>query len=113
MIEKTLIKYLSSSLSVPVSAEIPKKTEDNYVVVEKTGSGKANHIKEATFAIQSYAPTMLDAAELNELVKMALEDITKETNITRAELDGDYNFTNPNTRQYRYQAVYTITYMED
>lgn len=112
MIERTLIDYLNSALDVPVSAEVPKDPEESYVIVEKTGSAKVNHIKEATFAIQSYAPTMYDAAVLNELVKVAMEDIILETNITKAELDGDYNFTNPNTRQYRYQAVYTITYME-
>ena len=36
----------------------------------------------------------------------------KETNVFRCELNGDYNFTDTETKRYRYQAVFDLTYKE-
>jgi hypothetical protein len=47
---------------------------------------------------------------LNESVKSAMEGFAQLANVTRVELDTDYNFTNTTTKQYRWQAVYNITH---
>lgn len=49
--------------------ETPETMPETYVLIEKTGSGMNNHIKSATFAIQSYASSLYEAASLNEIVK--------------------------------------------
>lgn len=117
MIEEIVLNYLKaelSSLNVPVYMEAPKKNSnpysDPFVVIEKTGSEMTNWIFHATLAIQSYAPTLFEAASLNEKVKSAMFGILKLPEITKAELNGDYNYTNPTTKQPRYQAVFELTH---
>jgi hypothetical protein len=80
------------------------------VILEKTGSSRENYIKRSTFAIQSYAPSMLKAAELNETVKDLMDDIVALDEIVRSEINTDYNYTDTTKKQYRYQAVYDITH---
>lgn len=110
MIEKTILDYLSKTLNVPAYMETPLKAPDSYVLIEKTGSSETNHIKEATFAIQSIAPSLYKAAELNELVKTAMDGSITLAEIARAKCNSDYNFTDTSTKTYRYQAVYDVTH---
>ena len=65
-------------------------------------------IKSATFAIQSYADSMFEAASLNEVVKEKMLDIIGEKEITKVSLNSDYNFTDTATKKYRYQAVFDL-----
>lgn len=111
MIEKIVLDYLKSVLNVPVVMEKPTSTEINeFVLLEKTGSGLVNHINEATFAIQSWSTSMYGAAELNEDVKEAMLQLPDVADISRAELNSDYNYTDTTTKSYRYQAVFDLVY---
>lgn len=113
MIEKTLLDYLADRLTVPVRMETPEKPPKSYVVIQKTGSRRENRVDAATFAIQSIAPSLYAAAQLNVKVKEAMEEMEDSVaGIFRVELNGDYNFTNTATKERRYQAVYNITYKE-
>lgn len=108
MIEKKLIEYLN--ISVPVYAEVPESSSGKFVVIEKTGATFENRIDTATVVVQSYAGSLLEAAELNEEVKTAMFDLIAHDDITDVTLNSDYNFTDTATKKYRYQAVYQITY---
>ena len=110
MIEKILRDYLRSKLSVPVEMEEEADLPEKYVLVEKTGSSMTNYIRHATIAIQSYAGSLYEAAELNEEVKAAMDEIIVLDEITRSELNSDYNYTDTATKRYRYQAVYDLTH---
>lgn len=110
MIEKVVLEYLTGRLSVPIWMEEPEEPPDSYVLIEKTGGGSDGPLKTATLAIQSYAETLELAAELNETMKNAMEDIADQNPISRAKLNTDYNYTDPNTKRYRYQAVYDFIY---
>lgn len=110
MIETTVLDYLSSVLPEPCSLEVPERPPARFVLLEKTDSSRKNFINTATFALQSYAPSLFEAAELNERVKAAMDDLILLPDIFSAKLDSDYNFTDTATKQYRYQAVYNITY---
>ena len=110
MIEYTVLKYLSDHLDVPCHMMRPECAPDKYVLIEKTGGSKENHISESTFAFQSYAPTLLEAAELNEQVKAVAEELIHCDGITKSEYQTDYNFTNTASKQPRYQAVFDITH---
>lgn len=113
MIEKIVLDYLSEALTIPVSMEVPKQpTPPKYVVIEKTGSSKINHVPTANIAVQSCATSLYDAAMLNEQVKAEMENIVELAEIGACRLDTDYNFTDTSTKTYRYQAVFRITYME-
>lgn len=110
MIEKIILDYLSAALDVPVCMEIPQELPEKFVAVEKLGSGRSNRLYTATFAFQSNAPSLYEAACLNELVKTAMDAAIQLKEIARARLNSDYNFTDAEKKQYRYQAVYEITH---
>lgn len=111
MIEKIILDYLTESLSVPCLMEEPTgMTGEELIVIEKTGSSVSNRIYTATVAIQSYAPSMYEAATLNEQVKAAMDNIVTLPEIARCELNSDYNFTDTGMKFYRYQAVFQITH---
>lgn len=110
MIERIVFEYLQLNIDVPVYLEVPKNPPDVFVVIEKTGSGNTNHIKSATIAIQSYASSMTGAIELNETVKNIMLGIVSEQEIGNCYLNSDYNFTDVETKRYRYQAVFDIVH---
>ena len=112
MIEATLIGYLSgkTSAGANVFAEIPADQPEKYIVIEKTGSSTENRITTATVAVKSYASSMLDAASLNEEVKAIMDQTPELIDISSCKLNSDYNFTDPTSKQYRYQAVFQITH---
>ena len=113
MIETIILHVLASRLTVSVYMEAPENKPESYVVLEKTGSQRINRIESATFAVQSIAPSLYEAASLNEEVKAVMDQLPElAEEIFRAELDSDYNFTDIETKERRYQAVYIITYKE-
>lgn len=107
MIETTLLNYLSRKLSVPVKMEKPERPFGKMVFLERTG-GSGWFLKESTFAIQSYADSMYDAAELNEQVIEAMQSMDELDEIRSVDLNSTYNFTDTVTKNYRYQAVFDI-----
>ncbi len=109
MIFAELIQFLNDNLDVNAYAESPEELTD-YVLVEQTGSSRNNHITTTTFAIQSYGTSLLDAMTLNGEVEMAMSDFAQLNRVARVELETDYNFTNTETKQYRWQAVYNVTH---
>ena len=112
MIELIVLNYLKSVMDEPVVMTEPSNPSPDdpktYVLVMKTGSGITNHIKEATMAIQSYAPTVYEAAVLNEKVKEAMEQIITLDDVTSCKLNSDYIYNRESTKQPRYQAVFDI-----
>ncbi len=110
MIEKIVYDYLSSQLDVPVYMEEPSKKPESYVIIEKTGTSSKNYIYEATMAVQSYASSLFSAAELNSQVIQAMNQIIQLNEICRANLNSDYNFTDPTTKRYRYQAIFDLVH---
>lgn len=108
MIEKTIYDYMTEELSVPCYMMRPERVQDEYVLIEKTGGSETNHVKRSTFAFQSYAPTLLRAAEINEEVKALAADLVTLPEVYGSRYSSDYNFTNTATKQPRYQAVFNI-----
>lgn len=110
MIEKIVLDYLSTALAVPVYMEVPENPPGVFVLVEKTGSSLANRINRATLAVQSWAKTMMEAAELNEQVKATRDELDALDGISACRLNSDYNFTDTTTKHYRYQAVFDLVF---
>jgi len=108
MIETIIKNHLDSELEVEVFLEKPSSKIESYVVLEKTSSGKRNHLPTAVFAFQSYAKSLYAAAELNEKVKDSVENLIGLDEIRGISLNSDYNFTDVTTKEYRYQAIFDI-----
>ncbi|MGM9593129.1 MAG: hypothetical protein ACI3U8_02130 [Candidatus Onthomonas sp.] len=112
MIEKTVQDYLNDTLEVSAYLERPADRPERYVLVCKTGGSERNHISYGTVALQSYAPSKYEAAVLNEQVKAAMRGIAALPQVSRAELNRDYDYTDTTRKEYRYQAVYDLVVME-
>lgn len=112
IIEKTIRNYLDGELDCPVWMEIPKgmTIPSEYVLIQKTGSRRYNHLNYAVVTLQSYSDTLKGAMELNESVKDAMDGLVILPQISRSALNSDYNFTDTQAKVYRYQAVYDITH---
>lgn len=113
IIEALVIAFLQSNLTVPVYAERPEKPDPSYVIVEKVGGDETNQIPRATLAVQSHAGSMLEAATLNAQVKRVMKTLIEDDRVSRCHINSDYNFTDEETKTYRYQAVFDITYYEE
>ena len=112
MIETLAIDFLRGRLGVPVTLEVPEGASGTFVVLERTGSSRQNQIRQVTLAAQSYAPTLLQAAQLDDRVIEAMLQITELDAVAACRLERDYNFTDTETKKYRYQAVFSVTYYE-
>lgn len=110
MIEKIILDYLSAELVTPVFMEIPFNPPDEYVTIEKTGSGVDDYINRATLAIQSHAQSLLRAAQINDDVKTVMDSAVVLPEIGKSKLNSDYNFTDQRSKEYRYQAVYNLVF---
>lgn len=111
MIETVLLNYLNSEeLSATVYMEQPKVKPEAFFVIEKTGGSQTNHINESNFIVQSNAPSLAQAAQMNEEIKAAMLNAITLDDISRVELNSNYNYTDSATKQYRYQAVFVITH---
>ena len=116
MIEIIVLNYLLEQniegIGQNVYLEVPEEKPDKYILIEKTGSGRRNLIDDASFAIQSIsANSLLEAASINDTVKAIMNEFADHSpDVYSCRLDTDYNFTNPSTKEYRYQAVYNLFY---
>lgn len=111
MIEKTILDYLTENLDVEVFMEMPRKPlAKSFVVIERTGRRVNDKITTSMFAFQSYGESLIDAAQLNEQVESVVDTLINLDEVTRAELNSSYNFTDTSTKQYRYQCVYDVTH---
>lgn len=117
MIELTVLNYLKNVLPVPVFMEMPKDISGEFVLIEKTGSSTENKINNAVFAIQSYSTSLYGAALLNtEVIGAMIGDgvesfgIIVDADISRCDLNSDYNFPDLTNKKHRYQAVFDLVY---
>lgn len=112
MIEERVKTYLDSKVTVPVLMEKPEDGSTTFVLIERTGMTVSNLIVQTSVALQSYAPTMYGAAKLDEAVRGAMDELSRESDIFASKLYSSYNHTNTQTKSYRYQSVYTIAHKE-
>lgn len=113
MIETVILDYLNSvdDLDAPVYMEVPKDPPTSFFLLDKTGSSLTNHIYRSTFVVQSYAPSLYEAAEANEIIKdIMLYGLLEEPQIASVTLNSDYDFSDTQTKRYRYQAVFDIVH---
>lgn len=111
MIEKIVLDYLNATLSTcRTYMERPKDRPDRFVLIEVTGQRKSENIYYSTVAIQSYAESLLFAAELDDAVGEAMDGITTLDEVASVELNSSYNWTDGAKGEYRYQSVFTIVH---
>lgn len=112
-LEELIVGFLNAE-GYTVFGEEPERPPQTYVIVGRVGGGMEDHISRAMITVRSYAPTLLQAAGLNKSVKMdMLYRLSERDEIVKVSLNSDYNNSDPETKRYRYQAVYEIKYYEE
>jgi len=109
MLEEIIIRYLNDN-GIIAYAEVPQAPPERFAVIERTSGGRVNMINNARIAVQSYAPSLYAAAQLNETVKDVMLALPVLDDIGSCRLSADYNFTDTTTKRYRYQAIFDINY---
>ena len=112
MIEKTILDYLGEHLTVPVYMEEPINKPASYVLIERAGSSESNLVETTTLALQSYGASLYDAAVLNMAVKARIKQAIELPTVSAVYINSDYNFTDTETKRYRYQCVAVVTHYE-
>lgn len=112
MIEKTILDYLNEHLTVPAYMEQPIDKPASYVLIERTGSSESDLIESTTLALQSYGASLYDAAVLNMEVKACIRQAVELPSVSAVYINSDYNFTDTETKRYRYQCVAVVTHYE-
>ena len=89
LIETLVISYLTGQLpGVSVVAEVPEEyTGEALVVVEKTADSRNNRVMRATFALQSYGGTLLDAATLSRRVRSAMDSLVERPDVSACRFE--------------------------
>lgn len=110
-IEIEIRNYLAGQLDdIPVNVQKPDGPPDLYVLIEKVGSFRNHGLWTDSFAVQSCGKNILEVMNLNQEIKTVLPGIVELDDFFRCECETDYNFTNTETKEYRYQAVFEIVY---
>lgn len=115
-IEMLVLDYLETEMNYPVYLELPESVENPsftfqpFLIVQKTGSNQNGHLMTSTVAVQSYGATLYDAMQINyEVIEQMLQIIELEE-VTRVEVNSDYEFTDEEHKRPRYQAVFDLTH---
>lgn len=110
MIE-TIVRDHLTAAGFPSYMEVPENPEAEYLLIEKTGSSKRNTIRSAAIAIQCVSrKSLFRAAQMCDQVIDVMEGLADEEEVFGCKLVSDYNYTNTETKEYRYQAIFTINY---
>lgn len=110
MIEEIILKYLKERLSVPVCMKKPEEEPEKYVLIEKIGGSKSEHILSASIALQSYADSLYSAVDLDDELRGVMDDIVELDIIVSAKLVRNYNHTDTTKKKHRYQSVYELVH---
>lgn len=110
MIELTVKEFMEVRLSVPLYFEFPEDPPVSFVVLKKEGNPRKNLLESTMLVADSYGPSLLEAARLNEQVKGALDDLVLLDAVSSSRRGGDYPAFDTKNKRYRYQAVQNINH---
>lgn len=110
MIELIVKSFMESRLQVPLYLEYPENPPESFVILKKGDSVRENLLDSAMLVVDSYGPSLLAAAQLNEQVKIILDDLIQLNIINNSQRGGDYPAFDTKNKRHRYKAVQNITH---
>lgn len=110
MIEKIVLDYLNNALEYPTYTQEQNNGEKYFYLIQKVGSSVDNKIDTSMVAVQSYAPSRYEAAEMNYAMIEAMDDIIQLDEIGKCKKNSDYDYTDTSKKRYRYQALFEIVH---
>ena len=117
IVEAEIAQYLTDVLPYPIYGERPDEPPQRYYLMEKVGGHRSNGLFYSAITVQSIVKassetSLFDAAAMNDTLLRAVFDdnggLLLCPDITRAELNGNSNYTDPESGEYKYQALFDI-----
>lgn len=89
-----------------ISTEVPNPRPAEFITIERTGGEADRWQDRPQVAIQCWSKSRWEAEELAGKVKGWLNDVFRyHPQVTRLEVGSSYNFTDPESKQARFQVV--------
>ena len=111
MIELDVKNFIEDNFEYPAYMERPGNGTETYFVIEKVSGTRDEYIDFARITVQTYAPSLYQAATLCDRLNDAmLTDFLTLPNISNVEINSTYNYTDTTTKKYRDQTLFEIYY---
>lgn len=110
LIEPIVLNYLEENLDVPVYMNMPKSIPEKFVIFTTVDRGRKDFINHVTIEFHSYARTKLDAAMIDERVRMLMEDIIFLPEIAASRFGGGNDLNDSQIDRFRYRCYFNLTY---
>lgn len=111
MIEKVILDYLTTSLSVPVYMEQPDDQTREFVLIQLIGASKTDRLRTSTLQFTVFGASMYRAAFLCDQLTQVMDAVPEHLDsISRSHYGGSYNATFTAEKTYRYRATYELTH---
>ncbi len=110
MIETILYDYLTASIEdVPVYPEMPTENmPGTFIVFNIIDRGMVDYIEAVTVELWSYAPSIYEAAALDEVVRGVMLDAVTLDEISASKLGGGRHDNDTTTKQHRYRCYFNL-----
>lgn len=107
-----LREMLVSAIGYRVYAQVPSAPGDSFVTIERTGGAIDAFADSPTFAVQAWAPTKADAAEIASTLARVIEKWPiADPAVADVRIDSLYDFADPDSRSQRFQlTVHAVIY---
>jgi len=106
LFEEVLLKYMNQNMKIKSYTERSSSQEDEFYVIDRIGGSSNRSYDTSTIAIQSYAKTKYRAAKNDEAMRKCILEMVSLDNILNVELNSFYDYTDTNTKNFRYQSVF-------
>lgn len=114
MIEVTLKEYIEPLIGVPVYMEKPVKAPAEYILISRGSHSIRNVVKEESdVTVRSYSTSKYGASAMNDRTRdLIMHAPNYCLNVFKVRLQTDYDYTDPDKKEYIWASVYDITYQE-
>lgn len=110
LIETTIRNYLIEKIpNVPIEVEVPEN-ESKFVVFRVIDRGKTDLINAVTVEFYSYGESKFEAAELDDLLRTAMEEIVELNSIFSSRIGGGNDDYDEELKKNRYRTYFNLTY---
>ena len=107
-VEQAIIQKLADA-GYEAYASAPNPLTARFVTVERTGGGSTDKIDQAALAVQCWAESRKEAADMADAVRCDLEAMTGTGGLGAVTIQSIYNWPDPLSRKARYQLVVNAT----
>lgn len=110
-IEATVAQYLGGLIEdAEASVVVPEPRPERLVTVQRTGGGISNQLDHPSLAVQSWAPTLMEASALaREVDKLMRSAPYVLPDVFGVEATTVQEWQDPDSKTPRYQGLYTLT----